>query len=341
MDLFSTDVLTGVAENLKRTPANGVLQRYFGRTEQHETEEIHFDQDDRRRRIAPFVHPLVAGKVVQGRGQQVATFKPAYVKDKRVFDSTRPLKRIAGEPLTGVLAPMARQQALVAQEVDDMSDMLDRRLEVMAMVILLTGSLTIVGEDYPSATVDFNRHADLEPTDLSGAALWTASTADPLGNLQTWALVIAQISGAQPIDVVMAVDAWAAFRKHASVKDALDVRNVRGNEVSTVAQTTEGLSFKGTVDGFNIFSYAGWYVDPADNTEKAIMDAGHVVMSGPDLQGVQAFGAIRDERAGFRATRLFVKSWLEEDPPVRYVMGQSAPLLVPERVNASLALKVI
>jgi hypothetical protein len=64
-------------------------------------------------------------------------------------------------------------------------------------------------------------------------------------------------------------------------------------------------------------------------------------MSGPDLQGVQAFGAIRDERAGFRATRLFVKSWLEEDPPVRYVMGQSAPLLVPERVNASLALKVI
>ena len=37
----------------------------------------------------------------------------------------------------------------------------------------------------------------------------------------------------------------------------------------------------------------------------------------------------------------FSKSWVEEDPAVRYLMLQSAPLVVPYRVNASLCAKVL
>ena len=61
------------------------------------------------------------------------------------------------------------------------------------------------------------------------------------------------------------------------------------------AQVTEGGQFMGTVDNFNIFVYAGWYVDPASGTEVGILPAGTVIMASKSLEGVQAFGAIRDE----------------------------------------------
>ena len=49
---------------------------------------------------------------------------------------------------------------------------------------------------------------------------------------------------------------------------------------------------------------------------------------------------LRDERAGFQPLEMFSKSWIEEDPPVRWILTQSAPLVVPYRVNGVLRAKV-
>jgi hypothetical protein len=55
---------------------------------------------------------------------------------------------------------------------------------------------------------------------------------------------------------------------------------------------------------------------------------------------VQHYGAIKDEAAGMQALDYFSKSWTQPDPAVRFLMLQSAPLVVPYRVNATLAAKV-
>src|SRR5262249_15753071 len=103
----------------------------------------------------------------------------------------------------------------------------------------------------------------------------------------------------------------------------------------------EGGVFMGTIDQFNIFVYQGWYVDPLDGVEKPIIPAGTVVMTSPLMLGVQAYGAIRDEEAGLQAVPYYGKSWIERDRSVRFVMLQSAPLLVPYRVNCALKAKVL
>jgi len=64
-------------------------------------------------------------------------------------------------------------------------------------------------------------------------------------------------------------------------------------------------------------------------------------MGSRQIEGYRAFGAIRDEAAGFQAVPYYVKSWLEEDPAVRFIMMQSAPLVVPYRVDASLCATVL
>lgn len=336
-DLFSTNTLTGVVGSLFSVP-QFLLDRYFPNVQRSPTEEINFDVLNKTRRLAPFVSPVVAGKVVQSLGFTTKTFKPAYIKDKRVFDVNRPLKRSAGEQIGGTLSPADRQRNLLAVDLVDQIDMINRRLEVMAAEALRTGAVTVTGELYPTQNVSFGRAAGLTVT-LTGAARWAQAGVKPLDLLQDWAQLVLQTSGAMPTDVVMTVDTWKVFRIDADVKLRLD--QFRGVSTMTMnAQIAEGGVFMGVVDGFNVYVYAGWYVDD-NGTEQPIMPAGTVLLCGQQVDGVRAFGAIRDEEAGWQAMPYFPKSWVEQDPSVRYLMMQSAPLVVPYRVNASLSATVL
>jgi hypothetical protein len=106
------------------------------------------------------------------------------------------------------------------------------------------------------------------------------------------------------------------------------------------AQPQEGGVYRGTIGGFNIFTYGGWYVDPADDTEKEIFPAGEVVLASTAVEGVRAFGAILEGR-NLKAFPYYPKTWEENDPSVEWLMMQSSPLMVPARANATLKVKVV
>lgn len=340
MDIFTTAVLNGVVQDLK-TPPSFLLDNFFTETQTETSEEIHFDTDNAKRRIAPFVSPLVSGKIVASRGYKTGTFKPAYVKDKRVFDANRPMKRAIGEKIGGTMSPADRMRLIVASELTDQVNMINRRLEVMAGEALRTGKVTVTGEQYPTQVVDYGRDAGLTVT-LTGGNRWGQSGVNPLDSLQDWAQLVLQKSGAMPKKVVMTVDVWKIFRKDAEVQKQLD--RFRSNaSLVTDAQATEDGVYMGDIDGFQIYVYSGWYIDPDDAamTEVPILAAGTVILGGAQIEGVRAYGAIRDEEAGFQALSYYAKSWLEKDPSVRYLLMQSAPLVVPYRVNASFAATVL
>lgn len=336
-DLFSTDTLTRIVGYLPQ-PSSFLLNKYFPNEQLEESEEIHFDIENGKKRIAPFVSPLVEGKVVESLGYTAATFKPAYVKPKTFVDPRRPLKRAMGERIGGAYSPAQRLELIVKQELIDHINQITRRLEVMASEALRAGTVTVSGEKYPTTIVNFGRDAALTIV-LSGGARWGQAGVKPLDLLQDWAGLIQSKSGAVSIDVTMTVDVWKVFRADADVKTRLD--RWRGNSTMvTDAQVKEGAVFMGVIDNFNIWVYAGTYVDDAGALQE-IMPAGTVVMGGPQIEGTQAFGAILDDKAGYQALRFFPKSWVPDDPPVRQIMTQSAPLIVPYRPNASLCATVL
>jgi len=339
-DLFTTDVLTRIVISLKGS-TQFLLDRYFGTTQAETTEEIHFDVMDGARRIAPFVSPLVEGQIVETLGFRTGTFKPAYVKDKRVFDMNRPLKRWAGEPIGGNSSPQERLRAMVARDMDDQITMLNRRMEVMAGEVLTTGKSTISGDKYPTQVIDFGRAAG---NTVTAGTLWSAAGSHPLIDLQNWSQISLQSTGVFMTDVIMTVDVWAVFRDHADIQARLNLNRAIGAPPSlqlAAEVPSEGGHFMGVIDGFNVFVYASWYIDPADGVEKAVVPTTTVLMVSPQLEGVRAFGAIRDEEAGLQATPYYVKSWTEPDPSVRFLMLQSAPLVFPYRPNASFKAKVL
>lgn len=334
MDLFTTDVLNAIVQDL-RVPQSGLLDRYFTGVSVDASEEIHFDIDNKPRRMAPFVSPLVAGKIVRSRGFQTATFKPAYVKDKRVFTPTRAVKRAMGETIGGgQYSPEQRMQILIAQDLSDQLDMLRRRQEWMAAQALYGGAITVSGDDYPTTVVDFARAAANTVVKTTGNK-WGDAGINPLDDLQDWSDLMVKATGVAMTDVVMTLDVWKVFRTNSEVKARLD--RWRGNSnLQQDAHQREGLVFQGMVDSFAIYTYSGWYVDPVTNVETAYLPAGTVLGTGAPMyvEGVQHYGAILDHDA-LRAMEYFVKSWLENDPSQRYLLMQTAPLVVPYRPNAT------
>lgn len=340
MDIFATAVLT-TAINSLLVPSQHLLHSYFPMVQTETSEEIHFDVVDKTRRLAPFVSPVLAGKIVESEGFTTKTFKPAYIKPKTAFDPNRPLKRSPGEGIGGTLSPEQRIQYLVAQTLADHKEQIQRRMEVMAAECLRTGKVTVSGDSYDTQVVDFGRHADLTIVKTTGTK-WGDAGVKPLDDLQAWAQLALRRSGAMPIDVTMDIDSWKIFRADATVEKRIDLlRATGGNSLNLGAQIKEGGVFMGNVDGFNIWVYSGWYLDDA-RVEQPILPSGTVIMGhGAQMEGVRAYGAIRDEEAGYQAVELFSKSWVEKDPSLRLVLTQSAPLVVPTRVNASLCATVL
>src|SRR5579885_2196257 len=142
--IYDTNVLIQVIPNLKR-PTKFLLDKFFPNIVMSDTEYVSIDVDVGKRRLAPFVSPLVEGKLVEQRRYQTDTFKPAYVKDKRAPDLRKPVRRMIGERIGGTMTGAEREMANLEFEMTDQIDMLDRRLEWMAAQVLSTGTVLIKG----------------------------------------------------------------------------------------------------------------------------------------------------------------------------------------------------
>jgi len=101
--IYDTNVLIQVVPNPKRVQSL-LVDRFFPNIVMSDTEYVSLDVDLGKRRMAPFVSPLVEGKLVEQRRKQTNTFKPVYIKDKRAPDLRKSVRRMIGERIGGELA---------------------------------------------------------------------------------------------------------------------------------------------------------------------------------------------------------------------------------------------
>ena len=339
MDLYSTAELRKVIVD-SRPPVQYFIDRLYPEQMNFDTEEIMFDELRHGRRMAPFVAPNVQGRVLKRSGFYTKTFRPAYVKPKDAVTPGKMLRRIAGEGLLGEMSPEQRWKATVAAYQLDQRKQIFRRWEWMAAQAALYGAVTISGEDYPTVTIDFGRAAN-HTVILTGTALWSDTVnSNPIDNLELWAKRVHDAEGFVVTRVTMGTTAWQLFRKHPAVKELLETR--RGSE--SIAETGPGLGesvqFKGTIGNFDIYVYSDLYEDD-DGVMQAMMDPRDVFLEASGgYEGVRAFGAIMDAKAGLKPLDIFPKMWENEDPSVIYLLSQSAPLMIPSRPNCTLRARV-
>lgn len=341
---YDTIALIKVVRNLK-TAQSWMLDRFFPNMIMSDTEFVAIDVDVGKRRMSPFCSPLVEGKLVESRRYQTNTFKPPYIKDKRAPDLRKPVRRMIGERIGGDMAPEEREAQNIAFEIEDQIDMLTRRLEWMAAQVLVTGTLTVSGEGFPTTVIDFGRDGSLTIA-LTGGAQWTAAnitagTANPTANIEAWQTQVLKSSGAGVTDIIFTPKAWNGFKLDPLLKGAIYYPTLgqNGNVVNVGPQIQKGAVSKGIWGQFNLWLYNDWFVDDS-NVEQPMIPDGTLIMTGPDLDGTRAFGMIIDPQFNYASLPFAPKTWVKEDPAQRFMMMQSAPIIIPSRVNAALAATV-
>jgi len=348
--IYDTNVLIAVVPNLKRATAF-LLDRFFPHVVTADSEFVSIDVDVGKRRLAPFVSPLVEGKLVEQRRYQTNTFKPAYIKDKRAPDLRKPVRRMIGERIGGDMTGAEREMANLEFEMTDQVDLLTRRLEWMASQVLQTGTVTIQGDGFPTVVVDFGRDATLTIA-KTGTGQWTAANvaagnASPTADIEMWQRQILKKSGAVVADIVFTTSAWEGFLADPLLKGAIYYPRLgeSGNVVDPGARIARGAVYKGQWGQYSLWIYNEWYVDSGTEggtaeKEYPMLPDGTVVLCGPDMMGTRAFGQIIDPAFNYAALPFAPKTWVTEDPAQRYIMMQSSPIVIPARVNAALAANV-
>lgn len=341
--------LLGVLRTLKTLPKFWL--QFFPREMTFTTETIAMDQiSDDYRRLAPFVAPNVQGRIQKQNGFRTVAYRPAYVKPKDVVDpNVNMFTRTAGESLaTGTLTPQQRYAATVAKLLAEQKIKIDNRLEWMACKAIVDGKVTIDGIDYPQVTVDFNRDASLTRV-LVGTAKWNSTAARPFDDIRASNRASNDLSGATAHQIIFGSDAWADFVTYIMNNEtALRLINndYRGSntDVSLFTNGFEGLERVGRVQGsngagFDCWVYSAKFINQDGQLEN-MLDPRKVVGVSSLVDGVQAFGAIRDKKANLQPLKYFPKMWENEDPSAEYLMTQSAPLMVPGQINATWSLQV-
>jgi hypothetical protein len=346
VSLFETRTLLDVVSQLKR-PKSFLLDTFFKTTKTFDTENVDIDIFKGKRRMAPFVAPVQAGKTVERLGYTTNSYKPPYVKPKMVTTAADILFRPAGTtiyPGSISLADRAAQQ--VGTDLATLDDMIVRREEWMAAQALNTGTISVVG-DGVNDTIDFQMAATHKIT-LAGVNLWTATaTSNPLEDLATWARLAAQDSGVVPNTVVMGSSAAAALFAWLRANDK------SGGTISTIKVTlgqinpmalANGANFLGTLNynslNVDLYTYDEWYVADADQIEYPHVPVNKVFLGSTNAQNSRLYGAIKDLKA-LAAMPRFPKSWEEEDPSARFLMLQSAPLIALNQPDAFVSATVV
>lgn len=351
LGLYSTHELLDVLYAPQINPAaKGFWMPFFPREYNSQSERIMFDDIDlNERRLAPFVAPNVQGRIMSARGYETRSFKPAYVKPKHVVDPARAIPRRAGERQGGELTLQQRYDAIVVDNMRREREMIDNRLDWMGCQVITTGKCLVVGEDYPARTVDFRRDPALTAT-LTGAARWSEPTAAPMTDIALMRATAHRLSSTSINRLIFGQNAWAAFVQdnHPDTKRLLD-NQVRGglSEFNTANLSNgQGAEYQGFIQGgaggarLDLWVYSNTYED-YDRQMVDYMDPGLVVGVGNEFAGAQCFAAILDKRAALRSLRYFPSMWDTHDPSMTYTMTQSAPLMVPGRIDNTFAIKVV
>lgn len=339
LGVYDTATLVKIVPNLLRSQ-KFLLERFFPNVIEYDTEYVAIDVDVGKRRLAPFVSPLVEGRLVEQRRYQTNMFKPAYIKDKRAPDLLKPVRRMIGEKIGGEMSAKDRFQANLVFEMEDQVDMIDRRLEWMAAQALATGTVTIQGDGFPTQLVDFGRSPSLSVA-LTGAAQWGQPGISPTGDLMAWSQQILRESGAVPTDVIFTPSAWSAFLTDPIIRQAAwFAGGGAGNNVTIGTQVRHGGMAMGNWGQFNLYVYNDWYIDPDTDIQFPMIPDGTVILTSPELDGVRAFGQIIDPEFSYQAMAYAPKMWVNKDPAQLYLLMQSAPIVVPSRVNAAMSARV-
>ena len=337
MGLFDTKTMMK-AVRIMKPPKRFIIDMFFRGVKEYNTKSVKLDVMKGKRRIAPYVNPKNPGRLVERSGFTSETFEPPYLKPKMITDAGQFLTRSVGEDDYSGLSPTERAANQLREDIIDIDNQISRREEEMASQIITTGKVVAVGDGI-NATIDFGL-AGSHIITLTGTDKWNDAASKPSVQCRQARRLSVQDSGYATDFCILGQSSADAFQDNADVLKKLDNLRVEMGQIKPEL-LPNGAVYIGHYEGHDFYSYDEWYLDENGVEQPMIpVDAAIFLSSKAADQNHMAYGAIQDLNS-LVPTRLFLKSWEEEDPSVRYLLGQSAPLPIPYILDAIVKMKVV
>ncbi|MGG3504763.1 major capsid protein [Paenibacillus lautus] len=340
LDLYKTTTMLGAIQ--KRYP----LRKFFSSTffpgvETFVTEDVLFDYKKGKRKMAPFVAPRVGGITIARDGFQTKKYTAPKIAPQRILTIDDLVTRGMGENLFSQQTPAQRQAQLLGQDLNDLDDMVTRRIEWMSREMLLGNPIVVKGfidkmdSNYVEDEINFGFSNKIA---LTGTAAWNNAGSDnkKLANLKDWRLRVTKSAGAAPIMAIFGQGAIDKFVSDPEISKLLDQKNANFINMNPTLQD-EALTFYGRIPGLGLelYTYDDWFIDD-DGVEQPFIPDNVVILTRPNL-GRIVYGAITQMESDkqfhtYEGTRI-PKSWADENADARMIRLSSRPIPVPDDVD--------
>ena len=284
--------------------------------------------------MAPFVSPRIGGKVITRNGFQTYDFTTPRLAPERVMTVDDISKRGLGENVYSKKTPSEREDDLLADDLKDLDESIQRRLEWMCRQILFEGKLDVVDAE---AGVDFQVDYGFENIFvLTSERYWSLSTVNPVPLLKEKRRKIIKDTGKAPNVMIFASDLIEVFLDNPFIKEAMDIRNLQNIEMKPRI-VDDALTYYGKIAelGLEIYSYEEFFLND-DGEEEGIIPSGSCIMAHSEGEGSIEYGLItqmEDKKYQSYEAKQVPKVYCNENSDVKMLRLTSRPLPRPDNVE--------
>ena len=291
-------------------PVRSFLQKTFFPHEQtHVTEKVEFDVRKGKRVMAPFVSKRKAGKVISRQGWKTNQFSTPKIAPERVLTIDDISSRAIGENIYSQKTPEEREDELLAKDLTDLEESIDRRKEWMCRQILFEGKLDVVDE---KEGLDFQIDFGFTNIIVLGAdEQWTLATVNPLPLFRSLRKKIIKDTGRAPDIAIFSSDVIEDFIMNTFVVKAMEL-------------------------DLDLYTYDEWFLND-EGEDESIIPPGTVLLGHSTGEGQIEYGLVtqmEDKKSRSYEGKLVPKVWVDENDEVKKVRLTSRPLPRPYDVDS-------
>lgn len=319
-------------------PCNNFFTRtFFPKPKTHIAEKIEVDVKKGRRRMAPFVSPRRGGKVMTREGFQTNVIHCPKLAPETILTTDDITKRSFGENVYSRDTPKQRRDKLLAQDLNDLQESIERRKEWMSREVIINGGFDAVDEE---EGVDI--HVDYGFTNkevLLGAKMWSDPSSDPDAMLLEKRLEILKKSGVTPNMIIGDAETIRMYLKHPAVQKNANILNIKDARIEPRI-VDKNVTFYGRIASLDmdIYSYDEWFIDDATKEEMPMIPYGTIILASSDGIGTMHYGSVTqvEPDEGFKTyeAEIVPKYTVDDKNDIEMLRETSRPVPAPDDVDS-------
>lgn len=347
---YDIPTLLEIMEDLK-APSMYLYNQFTEEGKTFDTEEVEVRTYKGNTPVAPYVSELLDGKVLARVPGMAQTFKPATLKPARIITHVDVAVQTYKENVLNPLSPEQRAQELLAQDIIDLKDSIDRAQILQVVQLLFGGKITQKGEG-------IERELDYEfknKLTLSGTDVWDHADSKPIEKLSEIRRLLMLKNVPNPTDVLGDYDSMIELVRHPDVLALADNNGLTIGNIDT-ENLADGVVYHGYLKdpGVHLWSYTGMYsvYDQTLNEGKGgykeveVMPKGNIVVYNRNQKFRWNYGSnliMNTDSEDFQLVRgkYCPESWVKRQPAARWLQIQSKPILVPRNIDGWYVVKVL